>query len=246
MIDSSKITLTEYRVWDLPVRLFHWINVLCVLALFFMGMMMSFKAELGITSLQAKINLKTVHVLIGYVFVTNLLIRLLWAFVGNAYARWSGFLPKPGLLPGYLASLRNGHPQVWAGHNPLGRLAVTFLYLLLLTMAVSGLVRAGTDIYFPPLGGWVQEYVAAIPDDASQIKPYDESLVDPEKFAALKDFKKPFGEVHEITAWVLLGMLILHIAVVILTETREGGALISAMFTGKKVLRGPPVDKRDN
>jgi len=41
-------------------------------------------------------------------------------------------------------------------------------------------------------------------------------------------------------------MLILHIFVVILTGLCEGGALISAMFTGNKVSRGPPVDKRDN
>jgi len=42
-----------------------------------------------------------------------------------------------------------------------GLLAVTFLLLLMTTMAVTGLVRAGTDIYFPPFGGWAQDYIAA-------------------------------------------------------------------------------------
>ncbi len=28
-----------------------------------------------------------------------------------------------------------------------------------------------------------------------------------------------------------------------LTELREGGNLISAMFSGKKILNGPPVDQ---
>jgi len=51
MNDASSHDLAEYRVRDLPVRLFHWINVLCVLALLFIGMMMLFKPEPGISSL---------------------------------------------------------------------------------------------------------------------------------------------------------------------------------------------------
>ena len=61
-----------YHVWDLPVRLFHWVNFLSVISLLFMGFIMLYKKELGITSLDAKIALKQVHVIIGYVFVVNL------------------------------------------------------------------------------------------------------------------------------------------------------------------------------
>jgi len=82
-----------HSVWDLPVRLFHWVNFLSVISLLFMGFIMLYKKELGITSLEAKIGLKQVHVVIGYVFVVNLLIRFAWAFIGNRFARWSAFLP---------------------------------------------------------------------------------------------------------------------------------------------------------
>ena len=238
----SQPDIKLYSVWDLPVRIFHWINFLSIISLFFMGFVMLYKKELGITGLEAKIALKTVHVFIGYVFATNLLIRLLWAFIGNRNARWSAFLPQLSRISAYLASLRSSQSQVWVGHNPLGRLAVSFLYLLLVTQAVTGLVRAGTDIYYPPFGAWVQEYVAANPAQADQLKPYDESQVNSEKYAELKAFKSPFGAVHLYTAYVLLAMLVLHIAAVIVTEKREGGALISAMFTGKKYLRGQPED----
>ena len=234
-----------YSVWDLPVRLFHWVNFVSVVGLLFMGFMMLYKKELGITSLEAKIALKTVHVFIGYVFVTNLLIRLVWAFVGNRFARWSAILPGPGQLTqirSYLASLKTSQPQVWLGHNPMGKLAVAFLYLLLVTMAVTGLVRAGTDIYYPPFGAWAQAYVAADGIAPEQVKPYDETQVNPENFAELKAFKSPFGKVHLYTAYTLLAMLILHITAVIVVEKREGGALISAMFTGKKYLQGQPED----
>jgi len=32
-----------YNVWDLPVRLFHWINFLSVISLLFMGFIMLYK-----------------------------------------------------------------------------------------------------------------------------------------------------------------------------------------------------------
>ena len=234
-----------YKVWDLPVRLFHWINFISVISLLFMGFIMLYKKELGITGLEAKIALKEVHVIIGYVFVVNLLMRLAWAFIGNRYARWSAFLPYRGLLTDvrrYIGAVRSGQPQSYLGHNPAGRLAVVFLLLLLLTMAITGLVRAGTDIYYPPFGGWVQEYVAAGQVSPSSLKPYDESQVDPRKYEQMESFKSPFGTVHLYTAYTLLGMLLLHIAAVIVTDKREGGAIISAMFTGRKYLGGKPVD----
>lgn len=37
-------------------------------------------------------------------------------------------------------------------------------------------------------------------------------------------------------------IIILHIFSVVLTEIREGGGLITAMFTGIKVLRKKPAD----
>lgn len=38
-------------------------------------------------------------------------------------------------------------------------------------------------------------------------------------------------------------LIIVHIVAVIVTEVREGGSIISAMFTGSKVLSGKPVDE---
>jgi Ni,Fe-hydrogenase I cytochrome b subunit len=44
-----------YSVWDLPVRLFHWVNFLSVISLLFMGFIMLYKKELGITCLRPKL-----------------------------------------------------------------------------------------------------------------------------------------------------------------------------------------------
>ena len=139
-------------------------------------------------------------------------------------------------------ALRQGQPQAYLGHNPLGRLAVAFLLLLMTTMAVTGLVRAGTDIYFPPFGSWVQGYIAADQVPPSNLKPYDETQVDAEKFQAMKAFKSPFGKVHLYTAYTLLAMLLLHIAAVVVTEKKRVGQSFRPCSPGKKYLSGRPQE----
>jgi cytochrome b len=242
-MDESHLKL--YRVWDLPTRLFHWINFTAVISLIFFGLIMLYKKELGITSVEAKIGLKEVHVIIGYIFVLNLGFRLFWGFVGNHYARWRAILPGKGFLQSvhdYKASLGAGNPQQFLGHNPMGRLAITVMLLLLIIMAATGLIRAGTDIYYPPFGAYVAEFVADPNTDPDSLIPYDPTGTDAEKVDRLKAFKGPFGTIHLYTAFILMFIIVVHIAAVVYTEVREGGGIISAMFTGKKVLSGKPVD----
>ena len=237
--------LKEYRVWDAPTRIFHWVNFTTVILLIFMGLMMLFKKELGIASLDARIMLKTIHVLIGYVFVLNLLVRIGWAFVGNRFARWGSMLPGKGYVAevkGYLASIRAGEPKQYLGHNPLGRLAVAVIMASLLVLAVTGLVRAGTDIYYPPFGSSVASHVAAEGVDPASLKPYDKSFVDAAKMKELGAFKGPFGEVHVYTAYFLMLLIVLHIAAVARAEISEGGSLVSAMISGRKTLSRDPED----
>jgi len=236
--------LKEYRVWDAPTRIFHWVNFTTVLLLIFMGLMMLFKKDMGITSLDAKITLKTIHVLIGYVFVLNLVVRIGWAFIGNRFARWNAMLPGKGFIAdvkGYLA----GEPKQYLGHNPIGRLAVAVLMTSLMVMAVTGLVRAGTDIYYPPFGSIAAEYVAAEGVDPATLKPYDKTFVDQGKMAELKAFKGPFGEVHIYTSYFLMFLILLHIFAVAHVEITEGGGLVSAMISGRKTLTRKPEDLDD-
>ena len=239
------MNLQQYKVWDLATRVFHWINFITIISLIFVGMIMLFKKELGISGIEAKVALKEVHVLIAYVFVLNFAWRIIWGFLGNKYARWSNILPNKGFksrLGSYIESIKNGEPQQYLGHNPLGRLAITFILLLMFILAVTGLVRAGTDIYYPPFGSFVAEYIAQPGIDPDSIKPYVSTGTDKDKVAALKAFKTPFGKIHIYASYVLMFMIILHIFVVVRTEIQEGGSIITAMFSGKKVLSRKPVD----
>ncbi len=237
--------LRPYKAWDLPVRIFHWVNFTAVIGLIIFGLLMLFKKELGITSIEAKISLKTIHVIIGYVFVLNLAVRIFWGFIGNRHARWRSILPGRGFvqaLRDYRASVSAGKPQQFIGHNPPGRLAVCALLLLMVVMAITGLIRAGTDIYYPPFGSLVAGYVAAPGTDPASLVPYDPTGMEPSRAEALKAFKDPFGIIHLYTAYMLMFLIVIHIFAVVFVEVREGGGLISAMFSGNKVLSGKPVD----
>lgn len=241
--------LRQYTAWDATTRWFHWINVLCVFGLIGVGTVIMNAGDLGVTN-DGKIALKTLHVWIGYVFSLNLLWRLVWAFIGGPHARWRAFLPGGRgygkALGEYMGAFLAGRPQPYLGHNPAGRLAVTLLLLLLVTQAVTGLVLAGTDIFYPPLGGWIAGWIATPGVDPASLVPYAKEMYAPEAYQAMRDFRKPFIEVHEINFFVLAGLIVIHIAAVVLTEIREGTGLVSAMFSGRKTIEGEPVDADDS
>jgi cytochrome b len=239
--------LKSYPVWDAGVRWFHWINVLCVVGLIAVGVVILNDDALGL-SRDGKIVMKTVHVVIGYAFLVNLLWRLVWAFIGGPYARWRTILPGGrgyvGEIRRYVAELRAGRQMQYLGHNPLGRIAVTVLLLLLLAMAATGLILAGTDLFYAPFGRTIANWIAAPGVDPATLVPYAPQMYDKAAFAAMRDFRSPVASLHEIGFYVLLGAVLVHILAVVVTELREGGNLISAMFTGKKVLSQPPADQQ--
>ncbi|MDX2477167.1 MAG: cytochrome b/b6 domain-containing protein [Gammaproteobacteria bacterium] len=238
--------LKTYLVWDANIRWFHWINVLCILGLVAVGVAILNDKALGVST-EGKILLKTVHVWIGYVFALNLLWRLVWAFIGGPHARWRAILPGGrgymNELRAYIADIKAGRPRQYLGHNPLGRIAVTLLLFMLLAQAISGLVLAGTDLFYPPIGSWIASWVAAPGIDPATLAPYAKETYDAVAYEAMRTFRKPFITVHEYGFYVLLSLILIHILAVVMTELREGGNLISAMFTGKKVLNQTPADQ---
>lgn len=237
----SDAALTEFKVWDLTTRLFHWINVLAMLVLIACGVALLNASAMSIPN-EGKVVLKTVHVYAGYVFAANLAWRLVWGFVGGPFARWRRVLP---FGKGYGASLKAymaGEKTTYLGHNPLGRIAVTLLLIALTVQAVTGIVLAGTDIYYPPFGAMMAEWVAAPGVDPSQIKPYDRSLVDSDAWSEMRAFRRRFLDPHIANFYVILTLAVLHIVAVVWTENRHGGGIISAMFTGRKTVQGTPED----
>jgi Ni/Fe-hydrogenase 1 B-type cytochrome subunit len=241
----TESSIKVYEAWDINTRLFHWINVLCVLILSTLGLIMLNKSSIGITGTEASIGLKVLHVTTGYVFATNLIIRIIWGFIGPLRSRFSSLLPSRNFtqeMKAYKASVKSGEPQTFIGHNPKGGLSILIVMLLLTLIMITGMIRAGTDIYYPPFGDFAASYVAAEGVPAAQIKPYDNTGTDVDKMAKLKAFKKPFGTTHIYGAYLLWLLILVHLIAVIRADAGGQGTLISAMFSGKKHLPRPPQD----
>ncbi len=242
-------SLQRHKVWDRTTRLFHWINAASVLSLIVIGILILNTKSFGITD-DAKILLKTIHVYFGYVFAINLVWRLIWAFIGSYYARWQQILPMGKnyihSLKSYICSLRSGDRQQYLGHNPAGRLIICLFFLLLSTQAITGLVLAGTDLYFPPFGNQIAEWVTEGDETRlKELKPGDKTYVVDTAYKEMRSFREPFIEIHEIGFYTLLILVLIHIIGVIVTELKERNGLVSAMITGEKVLDDEPQDKKE-
>lgn len=120
--------MARIRVWDLPIRLFHWLLACCVFGSF----------------ISAKIggNAMVWHGRFGLTVVGLLVFRLVWGFVGSTYARFSQFVRGPAMIRAYLRGQWHGE-----GHNPLGALSVLAMLGTLLLLVSTGLF-SNDDIAF--------------------------------------------------------------------------------------------------
>lgn len=125
------------RVWDLPLRVFHWLLALC-----FGGAYLS--AELD--------DWRLLHVTLGYTVAGLVLFRLLWGVCGTRYARFSSFVRGPQAVLAYLRGVATGRAQHHTGHNPAG--AVAIVLMLVLALLLTG---AGWLLYAELVGDWMEE-----------------------------------------------------------------------------------------
>lgn len=112
-------------VWDTPVRVFHWLLVLC-----FFGAFVTAESE----------RWRLLHNTLGYTAGGLAVFRLVWGLIGTRHARFADFVRGPHAVLAYLASLRAGRPHHHVGHNPAGALAIVALLGLTLATALSGWV----------------------------------------------------------------------------------------------------------
>lgn len=235
------ISRSQVFVWSRKIRLFHWINVIAILLLIVIGTIIFNGKILGVST-EGKVLLKTIHVLVGYVFAINLIFRLIIAFVGKNQERWNKILPFKKGFKAELTEFTLGEKQAYKGHNPAGKLMVLALLSLMTIQMISGLVIAGTDIYYPPFGHYFAESIAIDKDKVAAIQPYSKENVDEVSYQAMRDVRKPFITAHVYSFYCLLLLIPLHIFGVIIAERREKSALVSAMVNGYKYL---PKDKTD-
>ncbi|MDR0273997.1 MAG: cytochrome b/b6 domain-containing protein [Burkholderiaceae bacterium] len=138
--------MTKIRIWDLPTRLFHWVLLLCVIALFITG-------KTGGDAMNW-------HFRLGYAALTLVLFRVVWGFVGGYWSRFARFFPTPGRVLRYLKG--QARPEDLAGHNPLGAFSVFALLLLTAVQAGTGLFSWDEISNAGPLSGLVSNRAVSL------------------------------------------------------------------------------------
>jgi Ni/Fe-hydrogenase 1 B-type cytochrome subunit len=146
--------LKSMYVYEAPVRLWHWVNALCIVVLAVTGYLIgsplpSTPGEAHDTFLFGYI--RFLHFAAAYVFAVAFLGRLYWALAGNDHARELFTLPlftaaywrELGSMLKWYAFLRP-YPNRYVGHNPLARLAMFFgVFVMGLFMLATGFALYG-------------------------------------------------------------------------------------------------------
>jgi cytochrome b len=78
------------------------------------------------------------HEWIGYAALALVAIRILWGFIGPAYARFAQFVRSPANTLRYARAALIGREPHHLGHNPLGAWMILALLLAVTLVALSG------------------------------------------------------------------------------------------------------------
>lgn len=219
-------------VWELPVRIFHWVNAGAIVALAATGLMIGRPLTIPVTG-EAYASyffgwVRVVHFAAGFVFFFNGMARIYWSFVGNQYSRWHTYVPlsprrfleqekkvldviKVDILQTTVAP----HPTV--GHNSLAAWSYFALFLLFLFQAATGfgLYAAMSRAWVPGLFAWIVPLMGG-------------------------DFA--VRQWHHVATWGFIVFAMVHIYLTFYHDYVEGRGVISSMIGGWKfVSKGDEV-----
>lgn len=137
MNTASASPAERVLVWDLPVRIFHWLMVAC-----FAGAWLTSESE----------SWRLVHVTLGYTMAALVAFRIAWGFAGTKYARFRDFVKGPSAIVAYVKTMLAGRPAHFTGHNPAGAVAIVALLVLAVVVTASGWA-----MYTDVAGHWMEE-----------------------------------------------------------------------------------------
>lgn len=153
------------------------------------------------------------HARLGTLVLVLLLFRVVWGCIGGRWSRFASFVPTPARLKAYL----QGRPtlQDEAGHSPLGALSVLAMLLVVFAQVATGLVSDDGGGFIGPLNDRVSSAAAL----------------------AATALHKQVGQ------WLLLGLVLLHVAAIGWYRIARQRKLVRAMVDGDKLLpyRVPPA-----
>lgn len=222
----STTSMRRVYVWELPVRLYHWVNALCVVVLAATGYLIGRPIPIAFSG-EAWASywfgwVRFLHFAFAFVFFFNFLGRLYWGFAGNRYARWDNFLPlSPALLRRQWREVvevlkvdvlqAQVRPMASVGHNALAGWTyfLTFLAFLFQSVTGFGMYAAMSDAWLPQLFAWVVPLMGG-------------------------DFA--VRQWHHAMMWFFVIFSMVHVYLVFYHDYVEGRGVISSMAGGWKFV----------
>jgi Ni/Fe-hydrogenase 1 B-type cytochrome subunit len=213
--------LYEKYVWEVPVRVTHWVNMLAIITLAVTGIYIGSPRTLALTPSQYVMGwVRFVHFVAAYAFAVSVVARIYWALVTkNRYASWREFFPiltadgRRNMLDTfrYYAFMSPKAPHV-VGHNALAGTAYSVVFLLYLTMVCTGFALYSE--HAP--GGFLHK-----------------------TFGVLLQFFSNQGVrlTHHGVMWLLIAFAIHHVYSAWLMDVKEKGGVMSSIFSGYKAVR---------
>lgn len=138
-LESSCSATASRLVWDVPVRVMHWLLVLA-----FAGAWLS-HYELP--------DWFSFHAICGYIILVVAITRVIWGMVGTYHARFTNFVRGPRFVIRYLRGI--GSVRSTVGHNPVGALMVVLILALLIAQSVTGLFANDQVTSVGPMFGYI-------------------------------------------------------------------------------------------
>lgn len=132
---------TTIKIWDLPLRIFHWSLVLLFIGAY-------------VTNKLGPVWFKY-HLWCGYGIIVLVSFRLIWGLVGTYHARFANFVSDPITTFKYATRFFSRDQKPYAGHNPLGAIMVVVLLLTMFVQAATGLFTNDEIFNVGPLYGYI-------------------------------------------------------------------------------------------
>jgi Ni/Fe-hydrogenase 1 B-type cytochrome subunit len=217
---------SQIYVYEVPVRLWHWINaaaitVLCVTGYFIGSPLPSMPGEASDWFVMGYI--RFAHFAAGYLVAVLFMGRIYWAIVGNNHAR-EIFLP-----PIWRLSFWGGvwheilwycflakEPRKYTGHNPLAALMMHFVFIWgIVFMIFTGFALYGEGA---GMGSWQYEWFS------SWIIPL---------FGQSQDVHTW----HHLIMWWIICFIIIHVYVAVREDIMSRQSIISSMISGWRGFR---------
>lgn len=148
------------KVWDAPIRLFHW-GIVILIAVSYVSINQGWMR---------------IHLLSGYTMLAALLFRFAWGFAGSDTARFGKFLKSPvaGLV--HLSHMLRREEDTEIGHNAAGGWMVLLMLLLLAVQVGTGLCANTDEDYM--VNGPLAHYVGkALSDRLSGVHGFNFNLI---------------------------------------------------------------------